>query len=680
MYNGGGLNQWGQQQQHYGAPPPQFQPQQPQQQGPAGYYAPPPHHQFHQPPPHQTFHRPGLGAPGAAQNLPPPPNLAQSLPPQPQVSTGFPGVTPSAAWNGEKFSLFVGNIAEGVVDGWLERILGTAGPVISLRRPSPPFGFVEYGDPESVLRCLEVVNGALIVGKEGSEKAILIKADDKTRARLDQYETGRVKTEETAEFLQRAKDDLEDIVRLMKSGEPPVTSTLSGPADRQRGPDRPFAHLQDLAPEDLPETQREVITSEIALFRERSAKRAAEKKEQERQMEQKRLAAAAQRNSAAVPGQQNSNNGWGPRGGSNGAAAGAVDPQSYNKPIGFVAGTGSRGAENVESAPTGPTDEEQERSRLERERREAENMFRDRERRLEGRERSRMQAVERERAKERSVLDQEDRDRVATRERLSMWDDDKEAERGHELFYADRVRWRAQRRQFRTREMEADSRDRKIEAEQLAALHKESEDFLARQADMFAKISEGKNRGIARALPSAEDGVKLSFGAAPKVAPKAAPPPRPAVLGSAEDDEDGKKKRELIPLSYSDDEDEEKPRVGKLAMSASERERKIEEIESEVPQSKDALWSYQVAWGSLSESIISEKIKPLTVKLIVDHLGGEEEELLNAVEDHIRSHKDASALVDELEPVLDDEATEFVRKIWRSLIVHLALAQAGIMI
>ncbi len=70
-----------------------------------------------------------------------------------------------------------------------------AGPVLSLRRPTPAFAFVEYGDPESVLRCLQVVNGAEICPPEGQPKALLVKADEKTRARLDEYEASREKTE-----------------------------------------------------------------------------------------------------------------------------------------------------------------------------------------------------------------------------------------------------------------------------------------------------------------------------------------------------------------------------------------------------------------------------------------------------------------------------------------------------
>lgn len=65
--------------------------------------------------------------------------------------------------------------------------------------------------------------------------------------------------------------------------------------------------------------------------------------------------------------------------------------------------------------------------------------------------------------------------------------------------------------------------------------------------------------------------------------------------------------------------------------------------------------------------------------------------------DHVRAHKSASALVDELEPVrpflsssldagiddialqvLDEEATVLVQRFWERLAITLALAQAGI--
>ena len=56
------------------------------------------------------------------------------------------------------------------------------------------FGFVEYGEAESVLRCLEVVNGANLVGRDGERKTLTVKADAKVRERLDAHEAGRMQS------------------------------------------------------------------------------------------------------------------------------------------------------------------------------------------------------------------------------------------------------------------------------------------------------------------------------------------------------------------------------------------------------------------------------------------------------------------------------------------------------
>lgn len=155
--------------------------------------------------------------------------------------------------------------------------------------------------------------------------------------------------------------------------------------------------------------------------------------------------------------------------------------------------------------------------------------------------------------------------------------------------------------------MESDAQDRNIEAQQLAALHKESEDFLDRQADMFAKITEGKLRANIGGLPSNtgedESSIKLSFGA---VVPKSTViPVRVAVLGAGDEEDEGKKRRELIPLDYSDDE-EEKERKGRLKvpvsrLSSSEQEKKKVEILHSIPTTKEAICSFEIEWSLLSE-------------------------------------------------------------------------------
>lgn len=270
--------------------------------------------------------------------------------------------------------------------------------MLSLRRPSPAFAFVEYGDPESVLRCLEVVNGTKIVVRDGAEKVITVKADAKTTDQLKSYESTRVKQEvglalifesarslttalqHTGEITAQAKDDLDAIVRLIATGSAPTTAGIL--AD-QRAPmtnlERANLHLQDLAAEDLPEENRGVITGEIALFRERSARREAEK----RAAESRRLSGANQYR----PQQQQQQFQRPPQGSSQRNEAfgpASVDPQSYNKPIGFLAaGTkpepslAGRIAPQEDVKPVFVDHEKIERERLDRVVRDAEQQFQD---------------------------------------------------------------------------------------------------------------------------------------------------------------------------------------------------------------------------------------------------------------------------------------------------------------
>jgi len=157
------------------------------------------------------------------------------------------------------------------------------------------------------------------------------------------------------------------------------------------------AHLKDLQEADLPESQRGIVLSEIALFRERAMKKEKDKPERER-------GGGHGNNRSAGVGGFTSNQG-GPGGGfGNGPTGPAKErvwgkpqnspggtptgpqqggwgngPQGYNKPVGFVRSSeeaknaeGGRGAGDVEK-----TDEEIESERVEARRRKEDVSFRD---------------------------------------------------------------------------------------------------------------------------------------------------------------------------------------------------------------------------------------------------------------------------------------------------------------
>lgn len=180
------------------------------------------------------------------------------------------------------------------------------------------------------------------------------------------------------------------------------------------------------------------------------------------------------------------------------------------------------------------------------------------------------------------------------------------------------VRWRAQRRAVRQREEDFDARDRALEAQRLAQIAQQSDSFLAQHADLFAGDKAQSQPGVTNTA------VKLSFGTAAKPKTAEPAPKRTAVLSMGEEEEEGRRKRELIPLSYSDDEDEsakkgastgaDKDTDKKTRLTGREKEKRIMEIEDSIPREKDKLFGWDVKWASLNEvsSALCSRVSELT--------------------------------------------------------------------
>lgn len=136
-------------------------------------------------------------------------------------------------------------------------------------------------------------------------------------------------------------------------------------------------HLHDLQEADLPETQRGLVISEIAQFRERAAKREREKVREVRESIPNLLSTTpsgpkrdwgkpqTQQPSQSIPGKGQHPQGKG--------------PQGYGKPVSFVKAEDPGAATGVlEERGQGPkTDEEMERDRKDARRRDEEVSFKD---------------------------------------------------------------------------------------------------------------------------------------------------------------------------------------------------------------------------------------------------------------------------------------------------------------
>ncbi|KAJ7749561.1 hypothetical protein DFH07DRAFT_828886 [Mycena maculata] len=545
-------------------------------------------------------------------------------------------------------TLFVGSISGGITDTTLNALLTACGPIKSFKRLITPankpqgFGFAEFEEPDGALRALALLNNVELPALEDgcANKKLLIKADEKTRAFLDAYASTRPLDPISAQAAKATIDTVVgDVTRLAAASTSEKEKYVIPP------------HLHDLQEADLPETQRGLVISQITQFRERAAKREREQM-RELQQQQQQPGRAPSGPKMREWGRPKEDQQQQPR--DQGFGKGA---QGYNKPVDFVRERETR------KAPT-QTDEELEAERKEGRRRDEEVSFRDRERRYEPRERTRILALERAIARQRATAEAEARDRVDMRARLEAWDDDE----SDEIFYVDRARWRAVRARHLAVERSADDSSAAYEQEEAANLARESEDFLARQmGEMQALAEEQRRAGLLL-----DDGapVRLSVSLGPLVAKEkekekdggsAGAAVREGVFGVEEDEEEAARKRKvpLVKLDFSAAE----------AGPEATRER-LESMKERVPKERDALFKAKVRWDGMTDATIDRKFEPLVKRLMTQYLGDAEEaeELIMFVVEHLKDHKAPAKLVEGLEPVLEEEAAELTTAVWRQLI------------
>ncbi|KAK2465280.1 hypothetical protein APHAL10511_002634 [Amanita phalloides] len=547
-------------------------------------------------------------------------------------------------------TLFVGSISGGITDAFLNQLLSACGFVKSFKRLITPankpqgFGFAEFEEPDGALRALTLLNGVELPALEDgcANKNLLVKADEKTRMFLDAYKAHRMTTNVDEEQTQKAKEKIDGLLADIKRVSEDAAN--SGLIDREKYVIPP--HLHDLQEADLPETQRGLVISEIAQFRERAAKREREKMRDVRESIPLLAPSGPKREWGKSQSQQTL-----PPSKSQATGKGS---QGFSKPPGFVKAENDGTGKSSEMIKT---DEELETERKEARRRDEENSFRDRERRYEPRERARILALERAIARDRTTKEAEERDRVEMRQRLDIWDDDE----SDELFYVDRARWRHIRARRVEAEEASDAKSRQYEEQEAENLRRESEDFLAKQMDEMQALAEEQRK----AGMLLDDGapVKLNVSIAtsttkdkePAMKEKAAP----IVFGQEDEDEDGIKKRKvpLVKLDFS------------VAESGEQVRERLERIRLSTPHDKESLFKAKVRWDGLTDSLIDRKFESLVKRLMVKYLGEmEEDDLILFVLEHLKDHKGPQKLVEGLEPVLEEEAVELVVGVWRQII------------
>ncbi|KAH8885947.1 hypothetical protein GQ53DRAFT_750814 [Thozetella sp. PMI_491] len=579
-------------------------------------------------------------------------------------------------------TIFLHKIPEGA--GNIERLLRTVG---NLRRwdsaqsqlsdhKGKPFGFAQFDDPDSLsvaialLKDLEVPakKQAPTGGKSGAEGQedgpadevekvkLQVTVDPSTEKYLESWEENRDDTDraDAEAQLANARAALEVHVQGLffpkatdADGDASMADAANG--DNVEVINIPLAQEDELA--DIPAEMREIVSQEIAAFRERSNRRDLERLRKEEEMEE-----LERQRSGAPPAQSPIN-------------SAPLGPRVPNAP------SGPRGNRidfvNGHEEDTDASDDELQRREVARQKSEEDKIYVEAERKWVNRERQRGAALDREREREKSETEGGARRREEQLAREREWDDDREASRKGHLYYRDHGAWIRKRTADRADEEARDDMDRQAEQDErrreaadMEHARGMADSFLEQQAEEMAQPAAAPQR------------FTISFGAAAQKAQAQRAGPQRRTIAEVEgllDDEehDQTAKRQLIPIKFE-------PLTDTKAMSEEDLQKAVRALAQEIPTEKDGLWAWEVKWDYLEESTIEEKLLPFVEKKVVEYLGVQEQFLVDVVVGHLRKHQKPGELVEELSEALDDDAEDLVKKLWRMVIFFTESEKRGL--
>ncbi len=97
-----------------------------------------------------------------------------------------------------------------------------------------------------------------------------------------------------------------------------------------------------------------------------------------------------------------------------------------------------------------------------------------------------------------------------------------------------------------------------------------------------------------------------------------------------------------------------------------------------IPTDQSEVFAQSLDWAVIAEhSIVALQMRPWVSKKIAEYLGDDEPPLVDFICSKLSSRVPAIGLVEELRPVLDDEAEPFVLRLWRMLIFCSLKAKTG---
>lgn len=583
-------------------------------------------------------------------------------------------------------TIFVGNIPDGVGgDDGMERILETAGKLVRWTRATDAnnkpqtFGFAEFADAQSLETAAEIFKEVKVPTKRqkpGQEKKeddeevetsqLHVMVDDASIKYAEEWSKTRNEDEATVQFrLDSAKEALSGVLASLFNPPNMPQMDYGGdvmmqdvPAQDGDGVEVAFVNLTNAEDElaDIPADMREIVAAEIAAFRDRSNQRDRERLRREEELEEAERRRSGRRSPPpSAPTGPGGANGVpvGPKAdrGVQGAPSGprgSQFPKDYQGGVSFTNGGSLANGTyfSREDDDDSASDSEIERRRKKKRDEELDNEYQRQLSKWLKHESRSLSSLERtsDRMKNQEAEQQAARDAQA--KQLKEFDDDQEASSRRHLYYRDRGEYMREREKIREREAKEDAIDRAQEQRELASQQKQKDHargqadaFLDQQADELERTREHRE----------PQHFKISLGAAAKKLETAAAPRRTAadVENLLEDeevtDQTGGRKRALIPINFD------------AAVRANLTQEEIEDAQRQlardIPNDKEGLWKWPVSWEHLPEKNIDKDIKDWAANKVLELMGLQEEMLVDAIVEHLKSRGSPQALVENLEVV-----------------------------
>jgi len=303
---------------------------------------------------------------------------------------------------------------------------------------------------------------------------------------------------------------------------------------------------------------------------------------------------------------------------------------------------------------------------------------------------------EKERERERKIYLEDLREKQIRRKQALLLDDEDEKPRRKKIRSRDA-------RKKRSREKEDDDREKAKELHELEHIRREQEkkeleeerkraaveEQIRLEAEKDAQCKAEKLKGVGQfkteqyivpvhlSQQNSEDkkppgfSVSLNMTSSTKKAQVPSNTPSKPIFNAEPEEETlqtPKKKRKLMVLEHEVAKHEDKKD------EVVDAKARVQATIDKIPTDKAELFKFEMDWSLVDEhKIIDSKMRPWVKKKIMEYLGEEEQTLIDYICKKLSEHTPPDQLLDLLLLVLEDEAGDFVIRMWRMLIYNIMI-------